>query len=289
VDAVVVGAGIAGLLAARQLHAAGWDVVVYEAAPAVGGRLATEDLGPARADSGAQFFTARGERFTVLVEELVATGVVHEWCRGFGPEPDGFPRYACRDGMAALAGHLARGLDVRTDRAVGRVQDAADGADAVVLAVPVPLAVRILRASAIEPPESLVGMTYVSTTAFVVGLDRPPVLAAPGGLQEPEGPFSFIGDNVAKGASSQPAVTFHLPGAPQPVAAMLAAARPYLGDAEVLHTRTRWWPHAGPVTVHPDPCVEVRPGLVLAGDAYAGPKVEGAATSGWAAADRLLG
>src|SRR5918994_623344 len=42
-DVVVIGAGLAGLCAARHLVAAGRDVVVVEAADAVGGRVRTDD------------------------------------------------------------------------------------------------------------------------------------------------------------------------------------------------------------------------------------------------------
>ncbi len=40
-DVVVVGAGLAGLTAARKLHAAGVDVLVVEARDRVGGRTHT--------------------------------------------------------------------------------------------------------------------------------------------------------------------------------------------------------------------------------------------------------
>ncbi len=44
VDAVVVGAGQNGLVAANMLADAGWDVLVLEATPHVGGAVRTAEL-----------------------------------------------------------------------------------------------------------------------------------------------------------------------------------------------------------------------------------------------------
>ena len=68
----VVGAGISGLLLARALQARGENVVVYEKSRGLGGRLATKRVGTAVFDSGAQYFTAKSERFAGLVAEWAA-------------------------------------------------------------------------------------------------------------------------------------------------------------------------------------------------------------------------
>ncbi|HCA85535.1 MAG TPA: oxidoreductase, partial [Streptomyces sp.] len=49
-DVVVIGAGLSGLTAAARLTGAGLDVTVLEAAPAIGGRLATDDVDGFRLD-----------------------------------------------------------------------------------------------------------------------------------------------------------------------------------------------------------------------------------------------
>lgn len=53
-EVVVVGAGLAGLAAARVLHAAGRDVVVLEASDGVGGRVRTDVVDGFRLDRGFQ-------------------------------------------------------------------------------------------------------------------------------------------------------------------------------------------------------------------------------------------
>ncbi|WP_216919027.1 flavin monoamine oxidase family protein [Synechococcus sp. CCAP 1479/9] len=79
-DVIVIGAGLAGLVAARDLRRAGLSVQVIEAAPAVGGRmvrapLTLEGAGPAGAvpaawiDLGGQWVGATHSRFRSLLEE----------------------------------------------------------------------------------------------------------------------------------------------------------------------------------------------------------------------------
>src|SRR5215207_5657250 len=53
-DVVVVGAGIAGLTAARDLAAAGRAVLVLEGSPRIGGKLRVESVAGVRVDVGAE-------------------------------------------------------------------------------------------------------------------------------------------------------------------------------------------------------------------------------------------
>ncbi|WP_229742933.1 flavin monoamine oxidase family protein [Gordonia jinhuaensis] len=71
---VVVGAGVAGLTAARQLVQQGLDVLVLEAADRVGGRVMVETsaLGSA-VDLGGQWIGKGHHRFESLASELGAT------------------------------------------------------------------------------------------------------------------------------------------------------------------------------------------------------------------------
>jgi len=159
---LVVGAGVAGLTAARQLvdtH----SVTVIDKARGVGGRLATRRVGDATFDHGAQFFTTHTDEFADQVESWCAAGVARPWFRGqVGPDgvgsEDGHVRYRGVGTMNAVAKHLARDLDVRLSSrivAIAAVADEwsvllADGstvsADALVITAPVPQALELLDA-----------------------------------------------------------------------------------------------------------------------------------------------
>jgi len=68
---IVIGAGIAGLAAARQLRSTGMEVVVLEARDRVGGRIATFRKGPYIADLGAMVVTGLGGNpVTVLSKQV---------------------------------------------------------------------------------------------------------------------------------------------------------------------------------------------------------------------------
>jgi monoamine oxidase len=70
-DAVVVGAGLAGLAAARELRAADADVIVLEARDRVGGRTLNEPIGDGNVvEIGAQWVGPTQDRLYALIDEL---------------------------------------------------------------------------------------------------------------------------------------------------------------------------------------------------------------------------
>ncbi|MEX2393654.1 MAG: flavin monoamine oxidase family protein [Actinomycetota bacterium] len=70
-DVVIVGAGIAGFVAARRLVAQGTDVVVVEARDRVGGRTLNYDLGGGKVvEVGGQWIGPTQDRIIALVDEL---------------------------------------------------------------------------------------------------------------------------------------------------------------------------------------------------------------------------
>ncbi|MEX2254082.1 MAG: flavin monoamine oxidase family protein, partial [Acidimicrobiia bacterium] len=93
-DVCVVGAGLAGLTAARDLVAAGRDVVVLEARDRVGGRVLTETLADGtRIDHGGQWIGPGQHRMAHLAEDL---GL------------DTFPTYDDGENLLRFGGRTAR-------------------------------------------------------------------------------------------------------------------------------------------------------------------------------------
>ena len=70
-DVAVVGAGLAGLVAARDLKAAGASVTVVEARDRVGGRLLNEELGDGKVvEVGGQWIGPTQDRMAALAAEM---------------------------------------------------------------------------------------------------------------------------------------------------------------------------------------------------------------------------
>jgi hypothetical protein len=130
-------------------------------------------------------------------------------------------------------------------------------------------------------------------------LAGPSRLAPPGGLAPSDGPIAWIADNQLKGISAEPAVTIHATHAfslehwerdrQESGRRLLDAANDWLGT-DVRTFQVHGWLYSKPLQLDECRCAIVSqvPPLVLAGDAFAGPRVEGAALSGWAAAEAVL-
>lgn len=154
----VVGAGIAGLAAARSLVDRGHEVTVFERAAAPGGRVATKIAsaielprglsGEVAFDHGAQYFTVRDQRFAELAAEWERDRVIAKWTgrivsfdgEGWEDIAEGTSRYAGIPGMSAIAGRMAAGLDIRYGQRIESLEPLLRAHDRAIVAIPAPLA-----------------------------------------------------------------------------------------------------------------------------------------------------
>ncbi|MGF1471553.1 MAG: NAD(P)/FAD-dependent oxidoreductase [Rubrobacteraceae bacterium] len=322
---IVVGAGISGLLAARELQQAGWRVTVLDKGRGVGGRMATRRVGAGNFDHGAQFFTVRGERFEELVNEWLEAGVAQEWTRGFANaggehDRDGHPRYRGAEGMTSIPRYLARDLDVKLGERAVEVEQRDGGwrvacesglqlaGDSLILTPPVPQSLRLAETGSYELPEEsrrqLGSIAYDPCVALMALFNEPTGVPEPGGMQIKAEPLDWIGDSQRKGISDAPGITVHAgprwsrehfddPDTDLSTA-LLSLAADRLGSdlmTGAVETSLARWRYSWVTESYPEPCLVAAetPPLLFAGDAFGQPKVEGAALSGLAAADYLLG
>lgn len=313
IDCVVVGAGIAGLLAATVMARAGARTCVLDKGRGVGGRMATRRRDGALFDHGAQFFTVRDERFKPWVEAWTKLGLIVPWYE-FG---NSGIHYRGAPGMTAIAKHLAAGLDVRTESTVKQVRynetdrrwsiEQMDSkilnSPQLILTAPLPQSLALMKAGEFVLPkrelDELSAIRFHRCIAALAILDRPSGLHEFDGALKLRGePVQWIGDNYRKGISPDvPAVTIHsTPAFAEDhwdvddsirLPKLLDAAAPYL-NANVLSCHGHRWGFSSPVgRFHRDAYVDRVRGLAIAGDGLAGGRVEGAAVSGLTAASEL--
>ncbi len=186
----IVGAGMAGLGAARTLVASGHEVVVFEKSRGFGGRCATRRVNGYVFDTGATIVSPlKSPLEEVMLNDLSTEGLVvvdkpifmHSFGRITAVDPQrGAPtRYAYQEGMNTLGKRLADGLDVRLETRVEGLEQPKDGGyalggetfDAVVLTPPLPQTEEILEQSGIKA--KLGNSRYRMCLSIMLGFDRP--------------------------------------------------------------------------------------------------------------------
>ncbi len=231
--------------------------------------------------------------------------------------PDGHPRYAVQGGMNRLAKHLAaeveaQGAAILTGVRIAAVTPQGEGwlltcddgraftAAAVVMTAPAPQTLALLDAGstplAANDRASLERIRYAPALCGLYVVEGAVQLPAPGAVQRPDADFAWIADNRRKGISPDATViTVHAGGewsaahydAPDAElsAAFERALRPWLAaDAWIAEEQIKRWRYAAPTVLHPERLLRVaaHAPLLIGGDAFGAPRVEGAALSGLA-------
>lgn len=322
-DVLIVGAGIAGLTAARSLRALGKSVLVLEKSRGVGGRAATRRWKGLPVDHGAQFFTARSAEFRTQVDNWLQRGVCFEWCRGLhrvadrgllAPSSDNFPRYACREGMTALGRDL---VDDNAELVVREVQVAKverspvgwqthteDGGNfhsrALIMTPPAPQSAALLKSAA---PDASAFLSSIHMAPCLALVARYPRREFPWhGIQSPEHELvAWIGNDTSKRPDLHPGASVvvihatprfseeHFSGTEEVIASKLLEAASMLAGTQLSNPSglflQRWRYALGSRDgAEPARSIEGPAPLVLAGDAFGGGKIEGAWLSGREAA-----
>ena len=192
-DVAIIGAGLAGLTCAQQLHQAGYRVVIVEKSRGVGGRVATRRLHNTLADHGVRYLEPQGKLLQQLIEILMQRNLLQTWTNTIyelkstepqvgvtsESQPSQLARYIAPAGMTTVTKFLATGLEIWLNRRVQSITTTADPtwhltlepsvetqneliAKAVVFAIPAPQALILL-----EPLSQTLPSTFVDSLRSV--------------------------------------------------------------------------------------------------------------------------
>ena len=320
----VVGAGLSGLMCARTLADHGFSVTVFEKSRGAGGRMSTrraaDDL---RFDHGAQYFTARDDRFRRYVDSWVHDDLVARWEGRIVVLEDGATkerksgtdRYVATPGMNAIGKHLAAGLDVQFETQIAPLERDDDrwrltsthGSqlgtfDSVVVSAPAAqTSVLLKQVPAIAEQASAVKMN--GCWALMLALQDKLELDFDAAFVH-NSPISWIARNSSKPSRNSSVETWVVHASAEWSEKHIEADRVEMQDVllaefwkaigaspvPTLHAVAHRWRYAIPSNPLPNACLFDRESRIVAcGDWCAGPRVEGAFLSGSAAAGRIMG
>jgi hypothetical protein len=156
----VIGAGLAGLTAARQLKSAGAEVTVFDKSKGTGGRLSSRSFAGGWVDHGAPYLTVSGEEFAGFLDQNVAETAIRKWA----PLSSGVVRADEHSDFigvprnSALTRSLLDGVVFQPSTRIARIEAAEDGWRLfndgesllgvwpyLIIAVPAPQALSLLR------------------------------------------------------------------------------------------------------------------------------------------------
>ena len=299
----IIGAGMAGLAAARLLREAGASCTIFDKSRGLGGRMATRRTGEFSFDHGAQYFTARGPRFRALVDDWSAAGHAAAW---YDEAIVGAP------GMTAPARAMAAGLETVMGFEVKSLsrdgqgwsvhagEETYEGFAAVIVATPAPQTAPLLESGGLSFPE-LASVRYAPCLALMLAFEGATAFQGES-LRREDGPIAWIARNSTKPGRPAGQETFvvhaspdwsrtHLDETPEAILEKLAPfALDLIGapSAPVFATAHRWRFALVEQALGVACLWDAKAGLGACGDYCLGPRVEAAFDSGEAMAQAVL-
>ena len=316
IDVLIIGAGLSGVVAGRRLLDAQNTIQLVEKSASIGGRLANKRFDGAFFDTGAQFFTAKDPVFQNFVSDWVSSGVVKEWYSDYPGALSVHPRYRGSPAMNIIAKNIATRLPIKLKTKALKISregeiwktsfsnDEEIISKAILITTPVPQAIEIIDQSNVVlsklVKKRLDTISYESCYAIMAILDKPSKIPSPGSISISDDIVSWISDNQQKGISEIPAITilsnldyleYKNADIKDLEQSIIDSAEKY-SEAKVKSYQTHFWRYSKPLEQDAQRFVEANintslPPLFLAGDAMAGPRVEGAFMSGFCVADAI--
>lgn len=318
---VIIGAGMAGLSAARILSKKGHEVVVLDKGRGVGGRMSTRTINDAKepkgeqnqglqpvptqtinfakADHGAQYFSVKSPEFQELIAELQAENIVTEWTI---PQRANV-RYVGRKGMNSIPKRLAQNLNVVVNEKVililGNEVKTQSGSsysfDNLIITIPIPQIIDLLNQSQInisDQDQSVFECIHYEPCIAVMAVLNEPTDILGGGIILENQPVAWIADNFQKGITQTPTATLHasveysrkhFDDDLQIVAKeMLASVNQYITPQNIQSFQVHRWKFSNATKRYERPFYQLEnQNIYAAGDGFGMGNVEGAFLSGY--------
>lgn len=279
----IIGAGLSGIVAARELVRDGHTVELIEKSRSVGGRLATRRIGEGKADHGAVYFTVRGE----ALKQAVADWVERDWVRIWYADP--YPRYIASDGMNTLAKRLADGLSVRLNERAETVKEV-DGMvivetdqavyhyDRLLITSPLPQTFELLADFSIDA--ALRALTYSPTFVGLFEFESEVVIGTDGILDKEVAPGLLkVINNRQKDISATDLVSVYMDevwseawyerSSEDTLQAIERLLKTVTGDATIQSRQLKRWRYAQAKNVWHEPYYQLKDvPIYLAGDVF---------------------
>lgn len=317
----VIGAGVSGLVAARTLADHGHHVRVFEKSRGLGGRSSTRRAQSFAFDHGAQYFTTRDPRFKQWIDSWRQIGLVRRWhgrigvlrSGSFSPEKGNHDRFVCVPGMSALAGHLAKDLNILCSTRIEQIRtyareitltDSKKGChakfDALITTAPPEQSFHLLRR--VTPLAGRLPAVQMNPCwAVMLAFDNPLPLEFDGAFVQ-DATLSWVARNASKPGRDSTECwvlhatadwsTVHLDLAPDAVISQLSASFSQAAGVslpEPVFSGAHRWRFAQAQQPLLTGCLWDRQSRIgICGDWCFGSRIEGAFLSGSAAAGRLL-
>jgi renalase len=233
VDVAIIGAGMAGLMAATALQARGYSAVVLDKGRGVGGRMSTRRIDDLSLDHGAQYVTASDPAFAKQLDQWRHDGLIRSWfdqlpvmdeqgtltIAAMADKPRFIPT---GKGMSAWPKALAQSLTTKTSWRVSRLELTCNGwtvwgevlgsdqfealqARALIITSPLPQTLDLFANSDIDlqpdQHQTLSAIDYSPCWSVMVVADKAQVtLPAPGGFKGygTGEPIGWVADNTQK-------------------------------------------------------------------------------------------
>lgn len=314
----ILGAGISGLSAARELVAQGQTVTIFDKSRGVGGRMSTRYAGDWEFDHGAQFFTIQDPDFQAEIDHAIDAGVVAPWAAralylktGALSADTGRDRYVATPRMNSLPKYWTKDLNINLGQRVSRVTRgktwtlefeegaSVSGFDAVISTLP-PAQAQLILPKDFQHMPSVISAEMHVCFCLMIGLSQP-IDTGWDTLRVKDLPIDWIAMNNTKPGRDADMGAIVVHSAPdwsdqhadsdrdwvQDIMLKSASALIGLPLDQAPHIALHRWLYSSSKASPDVPCLS-DDSLASAGDWCLGGRVQGAWLSGRAAAQAIL-